>query len=183
MTDLDLLAAELGVGGRTLRRAGARGAIRFHRPTPYKVELSAEERRYLRTHWQLLSTLTQTLRTEKNVRLAALYGSSARGDERAGSDVDLLVELDEHDRGLPLARLGIKLEAVLDRPVQVVALRDTETSPALLSEALRDGRVLIDREQRWPRLRRRQHALARQAAADAELSQSEAWQTLAELAR
>jgi predicted nucleotidyltransferase len=183
VSDLDLLAAELGVSGRTLRRAGERGAIRFHRSSPHTVEIAVGERRYLRRHWRLLDTLTRALRTEPNVRLVVLFGSTARGDDRDSSDVDLLVDLADPHRRLPLARLGLKLEPRLDRPVALVALDDAEGSAALLSEVLRDGRVLIDRGGRWPKMKRRERALARQAAADAERAQQDAWQAFAELAR
>jgi hypothetical protein len=75
------------------------------------------------------------------------------------------VELADYSRDLPLARLGLKLERLLGRPVQLVALRDAEASPVLLSEALREGRALVDREDLWPRLKRRERTLRRQAAA------------------
>jgi predicted nucleotidyltransferase len=42
----------------------------------------------------------QVLRTQPNVRLAVLFGSVSRGDERPDSDVDLLVQFgrDELER-------------------------------------------------------------------------------------
>src|SRR2546429_9672496 len=116
MTGLDSLASDLGASGRTLRRAAKRGLIRVHRPSPYRVDISGEQRRYIRTHWSLLRALSASLRTEHNVRLAVLYGSAARGDDRPGSDVDLIVALADRGRGLPLARLALKLEALLERP-------------------------------------------------------------------
>lgn len=177
VAELDHLASDLGVSGRTLRRAAARGAIRIRRPSPYAVEISASERRYIRTHWELLSRLTRVLRTEKNVRLAVLFGSTARGEDRPGSDVDLLVALGDYGRGLPLARIGLKLEELLERPVQLVALRDAEASPALLADALRDGRVLIDRDGIWPRLKRCERSIRRQAVVT-----EDAWHELEELA-
>lgn len=183
MAELDLLAADLSTTGRSLRRAATRGAIRVQRPSPNRAELTSGERRYLRSHWSLLSVLTQALRTEKNVRLAVLFGSSARGDDRPGSDVDLLVELADHERRLPLARLGLKLESLIGRPVQVVALRDAVSSPALLLDVICEGRVLIDRDGGWERLRRRERTLRRQAAARELQAQAEAWQALDELAR
>lgn len=177
-----MLAADLGASARALRRAAARGLIRLHRPSPHKVQISGEERRYIRTHWPVLRGLTATLRTEHNLRLAVLYGSAARGDDRPRSDLDLIVALADRGRGLPLARLGVKLEALLRRPVQIVSLGEAESSPALLAEALRDGRVIVDRDGIWERLRQREGALARRArAADAEL-QAAAWEALEQLA-
>jgi predicted nucleotidyltransferase len=183
MAELDLVAADFGVSGRTLRRAAARGAIRLSRPSPHKVVLAATERRYIRTHWPLLDQLTRTLRTEKNVRLAVLFGSAARGDDRYGSDIDLLVELADYGRGgLPLARIGLKLESLLERPVQLVSVLDAETSAVLLSEAIADGRVLIDRDDRWSRLKRRERTLRRRAREDETRAQAEAWEALEKLA-
>jgi len=183
MAELDLIAADLGVSGRTLRRAAARGTIRLSRPSRYKVVLAATERRYIRTHWPLIDQLTRTLRTEKNVRLAVLFGSAARGDDRFGSDVDLLVELADDGRGgLPLARIELKLESLLERPVQLVTVPDAEASAALLSEAIADGRVLIDRDERWSQLKRREGALRRRARRYEMQAQAEAWELLEKLA-
>jgi predicted nucleotidyltransferase len=182
MAELDLVAADLGVSGRTLRRAAGRGAIRLSRPSPYKVVLAATERRYIRTHWPLLDLLTRTLRTEQNVRLAVLFGSAARGDDRRDSDIDLLVELADYGRGgLPLARIGLKLESLLERPVQLVTVPDAEPSAVLLSEAIAEGRVLIDRDARWSRLKRREQALRRRAREDETRAQADAWETLEKL--
>lgn len=170
MTELDLLAAELGANGRAFRRAAARGLIRVRRTSPYKAEISAEERRYVRRHWSLLHALTAAFRTELNVRAAVLYGSLARGDDREGSDVDLIVALAGTSRELSLARLGLKLEALLGRSVQIVSLREAELTPILLAEALRDGRVIVDRDGIWDRLRSSEGRLLRRArAADAAL--------------
>ena len=170
MTELDLLATEIGAVGRTLRRAAARGSIRLRRTSPYKVEISAEERRYIRRRWPLLRALTAAFRTEHNVQVAVLYGSAARGDDTPRSDIDLIVKLGDSRRGLPLARLALKLEALLGLPVQILSLREAESSPALLAEAVRDGRVIVDRDGIWDRLQRREGQLLRRArAADAEL--------------
>src|SRR5438067_7624379 len=166
MTELDLLGAELSVDGRSLRRAAARGLIRLRRTSPYKVEISPDERRYIRRHWPLLRALTAAFRTEHNVRLAVLYGSAARGDDGPRSDVDLLVALGGSGRGLPLARLALKLEALLERPVQILSLDEAESSPALLAEAVREGRVIVDRGGTWDQLRRQEGRLVRRARAD-----------------
>ena len=183
MTELDLMASALGVSGRTLRRAAVRGAIRVNRPSPRTFDLAGSERRYLRSHWNLLDLLTRTLRTEKNVRLAVLFGSAARGDDRPGSDVDLLVDLaDERRGGLPLARIELKLESVLGRPVQLISLPAAEASPALLGEAIADGRVLVDRDDRWAALKRRERSLSRRARAEERRVQAEAWDVFARLA-
>ncbi|WP_052113521.1 nucleotidyltransferase family protein [Actinotalea fermentans] len=71
-----------------------------------------------------------------NVRF---FGSVARGDDGPGSDVDLLVDLDVHTRGLlPLAAMSDELSVLLDERVDVVAsgalAREVLTSA--LSEAV-----------------------------------------------
>ena len=94
MTGLTLLAEEVGVNERTLRRAASRGdASRGIRPTPRKLELPLQEREYVRRSWGLLATLRTALRTEQNVRFALLFGSAATGMDTPGSDVDVLVDL------------------------------------------------------------------------------------------
>jgi Polymerase beta, Nucleotidyltransferase len=97
MTALDSHAAELGVSGRSLRRAVERGTIRARRPSPRRTELSFAERHYVETHWELLASVVSWLRTQPNVRLAVVYGSVARGDDGPDSDIDLLVSLANED--------------------------------------------------------------------------------------
>jgi hypothetical protein len=81
MTELDELASDIGVSGRTLRRAAARGTLAMHRSSPKKLSVPVAERVYLRARWQVLSPLIEVLRTLPNVRLAVLFGSVARGAE------------------------------------------------------------------------------------------------------
>ena len=77
MTTLDMLAHELGVSGRTLRRAVNEGTLRATRPSPRTLEIPLSERVYVRRHWTLLAKLRAFLRTERNVRFAMLFGSTA----------------------------------------------------------------------------------------------------------
>ncbi len=53
--------------------------VRCERLGLRRQRVSDEERRYAIDHWQLLARLRRALRTEPNVRLAAVYGSVARG--------------------------------------------------------------------------------------------------------
>jgi hypothetical protein len=76
-----------------------------------------------------------------------LFGSVARGDSRADSDVDVGI-LFAADPPATLAApqfvLEGELERVLHAPVQVVALN---RAPAdLVHRVLRDGRLLLDRD-------------------------------------
>ena len=165
MTRLDELAEEVGASGRTLRRAASRGTIRAVRRSERRLELDHRELEYVRRHWTILERALDVLRTQPNVRLAVLFGSISRGDERADSDVDLLVDFREtslHARSLLIERL----QEALGRPVQLVELDSAEASPILLADVVRDGRVLVDRDGAWPAVRRRRRQVA--AAADAE---------------
>lgn len=52
-----------------------------------------------------------------NVRV---FGSVARGEAQAGSDIDLLVQMEPGRSLFDLAALVVELEALLGRPVDVV---------------------------------------------------------------
>lgn len=150
--DLSTLAAELGTTDRTLRRAVEQGLLRAHRPSPRKLEMSVKEREFLRRSWPLLSRLREALRTEPAVSYAVLFGSRARGDVHSRSDVDVLVELRE---AADKRALASRLSRRLGLRVQLVTREEAEETPLLLREILREGRVLVDREASWPRLKKR----------------------------
>ena len=114
ITVLDDLARDLGLSERTLRRAVASGTIRAERPSPRRLRLSEDEREWVLRHWPTVARLREELRTEPSVRLAVLFGSSARGREHPRSDLDLLVELDAPSRDR-LARLEERLSSVAGR--------------------------------------------------------------------
>ena len=160
MTDLALLAHEVGVHERTLRRAVAEGSLRAARPSPRTLDISLSEREYVRRSWKLLSALRAALRTEQNVRFALLFGSVARGTSAPGSDVDVLVALRD-GRLERVVELSTKLTAATGRRVDVVRLVDAESEPSFLADVIADGRVLVDRERLWPRLRSREASLRR----------------------
>ena len=160
MTELALLAREVGVHERTLRRAVAEGSLRAVRPSPRTLDISLSEREYVRRSWKLLSALRAALRTEHNVRFALLFGSVARGTAAPGSDVDVLVALRDPDLER-VVELATKLTAATGRRVDVVRLEDAESEPSFLADVIADGRVLVDREGLWPRLRSREPSLRR----------------------
>jgi predicted nucleotidyltransferase len=174
MTELDHLAAEIGVSGRTLRRAGERQTIRVTRRGPRAVSISAREYEYVRRHWSLLERALQVLRTRPGVRLAVLFGSVARGDADAESDVDVLVDVRGDWR--EQAETALALEDALGRPVQLVSLG--QAPPLMLVDVLRDGRVLADRDGGWAQLMRRSGSIARAAAEDDAQLERYAWDTL-----
>ena len=76
---------------------------------------------------------------ESGARDVRVFGSVARGEERDGSDVDFLVAVEPGRSLLDLARLELRLEQLLGRPVDVVTeagLRDSIRASAL-REAIR----------------------------------------------
>lgn len=162
MTDLSLLAPTLGVSDRTLRRAASRGTIRCLRKSDRRLELPVEEALYLRKRWPLLNSLISELRTIPDVRLAVLFGSAARGDEHEGSDLDILVRFADPTLRARARLLG-RLEEAMLREVQIVSFEDANA--LLLADVLRDGRVLVDRDDDWPRLRKKEAKLRTEAEA------------------
>ena len=75
----------------------------------------------------------------RRIRNVRVFGSAARGDETARSDVDLLVDFDASRRGvLPLAGFGNDVRAIIGRDVDVTTvelLRD-EVRQRVLAEAV-----------------------------------------------
>jgi predicted nucleotidyltransferase len=149
MTVLQELAEDLRVNERTLRRGVAEGMIRARRPSPRSIALDRGEAGYLRHHWPLLASLRGALRTERNVRLAVLIGSAARGGSSEDSDLDVLVRLSDHG-WRAVSRLQERLERETGRSVDLVAVDAARRDPLLMQAALRDGRALVDRDGDWP---------------------------------
>jgi predicted nucleotidyltransferase len=76
-----------------------------------------------------------------------LFGSVARGEAVAQSDVDVGVLLEEDPPATldaPQFAIEAALERVLGRAVQVVALN--RASPDLVHRVLRDGHLVLDRD-------------------------------------
>jgi predicted nucleotidyltransferase len=182
MTSLHELALSVGVDERTLRRAVSRGLIRAHRPGPRRLDLSFAERHYVETHWSLLARLVGALRTWHDVRLAVVYGSTARGASHGRSDIDLLASFHGDGDALAAASLAGALSEELGRDVQVTPLAAAREAPLLLRDVLRDGRVLVDRDDEWTELKRRARDIDRAAAA-AEIDLDRRVAELAELVR
>jgi predicted nucleotidyltransferase len=157
-------ASDIDLSERTLRRYIGEGMLRA-RKVGSQVELPPAEDAYLRSHHELLRTLRASFRTERNVRVAVLFGSAATGEDTAGSDIDLLVSLHGDDFGY-FAALRRRLAESLGRPVHVVLLEDAQKAPALLADALSEGRAVIDRDGLWQRLLARGDDIRELAARD-----------------
>lgn len=83
-----------------------------------------------RTGWQLGMKPSEALRLHRNeilriaenarVRNVRVFGSTARGEDREGSDLDLLVDATEHTSLFDLGGMTIDLEALLRIHVDIV---------------------------------------------------------------
>lgn len=178
------LAQDLGADERRLRRAAAEGVIRGRRVRPRTLRLEPGERDYLHGHWDLIAALREELRSQRHVRLVVLYGSVARGDEDAGSDVDVLVSLDRSAGAQALPRLAALFSEITDRPADVALLKRVEArAPLLLERALDEGRVILDRDQRWPALQARKRAIRARARRAYEREMREADAAIEELVK
>jgi uncharacterized protein len=162
MSQLRTLADDLGIDERTLRRAAGQGTLRAERVSPRKLKIAPGETRYLRRRWPLLAALRGALRTEPNVAFALLFGSAARGDDTADSDLDLIVAL--RDPSLDgMVELQDRLERRLGREVDVLSVEAASSNDLLISMAVEEGRVLVDRADLWPGLRSELGTLRRRA--------------------
>lgn len=165
---LEESAKRVGCSERTLRRYVNGGLLRGRRVVGGQLELSRREEDYLRSHWALLNKLMGALRTERDVRLAVLFGSTATGENTPVSDVDLLVVRREPDWRSHVA-LRMRLRRSLGMPVDLVELAQAEEQPAILADVLREGRVLIDRNGLWSALQARREEIFAAAEREDEL--------------
>jgi predicted nucleotidyltransferase len=116
------------------------------------------------------------------VRFAVLYGSMARGDADAGSDLDLLVALRDEDDPWATVHLARRLADAVAREVDIARLDRIEaTAPLLLERVLDEGRVIVDRDGLWSDLRQRRRAIRARAQRSYRRQMNEAAQAIAEL--
>lgn len=99
------------------------------------------------------ATVTESLRSyfagRPDVVAAYLFGSTARGEAKASSDVDVGVLLAAGEPSLPadydvLFAIQDDLEERLHRPVDVLAMNGAPLD--LLHRVLRDGILVLDRD-------------------------------------
>lgn len=171
-------ASTLGCDERTLRRYADQGLLRGERRARRELRLPYGEELYLRRHWELLSGLRRALRTEHSVRLAVLFGSTATGEDRPESDVDLLIEHSTGDLE-QVAELRRRLQARIGKQIHIALLEDAERSPMLLADILSKGRVIVDRDSTWCRLERRRRRILRCASEEEQANRAAARQAVA----
>ena len=75
---------------------------------------------------------------------AWVFGSFSRGENKAGSDIDILVVLDKSQPiGLKFFGMVIELESLLNRPVDLVV--EGDLLPFAQESADRDKRLIYER--------------------------------------
>lgn len=103
---------------------------------------------------ELIAKLKSVFDAHPDVIVAYLFGSAARGELRASSDVDVAVLLSAEGREsreptgptLSSLRLGLQsdLHEAAHRPVDLIILN--QASPDLIHRVLRDGVLLVERD-------------------------------------
>lgn len=91
----------------------------------------------------LVARLRERMGDWPELQMAILFGSTARGTDRPGSDVDLGILLEPYS---PAVRFEVEaqLGRAARRPVHVILL--DEAPPLLRFEITRDGSLLFERE-------------------------------------
>ena len=92
----------------------------------------------LRAREQVLARkpLLRTIASARGVRSLSLFGSAARGEANAASDLDFLVELEEGRSLIDLVGVKRDLEALFGRPVDVFTPKSLK--PRVLAAARSD---------------------------------------------
>jgi predicted nucleotidyltransferase len=118
-----------------VRRVEERGRVYFD-PVPGHPSWTAF-RTLLREHGDPVEVVREVLRDVPGIKAAFVFGSTARGGARTGSDVDVLIV----EEGMPAAAIGramIEAESLLGRSLDVKRL-----TPAVLAEKLRRGSAFL----------------------------------------
>jgi len=76
-----------------------------------------------------------------DVKRAAVFGSLVRGEQKEGSDIDILVEFEGEKSLLDLAGLKIELEEALHRKVDVLTYNSLH--PLLKDRILQEQKVIL----------------------------------------
>jgi Predicted nucleotidyltransferases len=88
----------------------------------------------------LIKEHKEEIRQSFKAEVVGIFGSYARGEEKASSDVDVLVNFDDGATLFDLVGLGDYLEKMFTVPVDVVSMRALH--PMMKDEVLREMVVL-----------------------------------------
>lgn len=92
-------------------------------------------------HFAPLTAAVSVLAARPDVTLAYVFGSTARGERRADSDIDIAVLFDVQPSATEQLALRDALCAAAQIPVDLVVLNDA--SPLLAHEVISEGRALL----------------------------------------
>jgi predicted nucleotidyltransferase len=84
----------------------------------------------------LINEHREEIRQLFKAEVIGIFGSYARGEEKTGSDVDVLVNFDDGATLFDLTGLGDYLESMFGLPVDVVSMRALH--PLMKSEVLKE---------------------------------------------
>lgn len=97
-----------------------------------------------------MGKISKVLKKHKNILFAYVYGSFARGEERADSDIDVAIFLKNPDiiEKNPKFEvvLALEIEKVLNRPVDVRILNDK--SLVFINQVLKHGKLLFSSDEK-----------------------------------
>jgi hypothetical protein len=88
---------------------------------------------------EILKKVAQLLQTQGAKRVA-IFGSYARGEEKPGSDIDIMVEFAERKSLLDLVRIEREISEVLG--VKVDLLTEKSISPYLIDRIKKDMEII-----------------------------------------
>jgi predicted nucleotidyltransferase len=96
----------------------------------------------------VMEAIREILAGDPRVAYALLFGSSARGQARAGSDLDLAIGLARRVElsAIEIGELVSRLESAAGKPVDLVIL--DEAPPAVAYRVFRDGFELMVRDRK-----------------------------------
>ncbi|MEI6498750.1 MAG: nucleotidyltransferase family protein [bacterium] len=77
---------------------------------------------------------------KNQIKLFALFGSFARGEEREDSDIDIMIDFTEAKSLMKIGGIQYDLEESLGRSVDLVSMKNIK--PALKNNILKDLKVL-----------------------------------------
>lgn len=140
------LALRAGVRPETVSRIATRGTCdfatleRLAAAAGLRLDLQGETTPAAGTGRELVlgkQTLIRTLARAHGARSVELFGSAARGEDRPGSDLDFMVELEAGRSLLDLIGLADDLHDALGRRVEAVTAAGMK--PRVLAAARRDA--------------------------------------------
>lgn len=121
------LAARAGIRSETVSRIASRGTCDFatlaRLAEAAGLELGLQEEAKRETGRDLVvrkAELIRTLAKARGVRSVTLFGSAARGEDHADSDLDFLIDLAPERSLLDAIGFAQDLESALGRPTDVV---------------------------------------------------------------